>query len=484
MQHATAQLRRIPYLEIIRPLLIVCGVLFACTYIPYNLPSYVLLLIASIAPAIFVGLQLKNNMGLSILSVVPLCILVNYDLGTGTGTSVGLPLMVLCLLVGLWLFDMFVLERKFSFVASRSMKPLVIFAMATVVAFLIGQLGWFYLPSAPLAAQLGGVTIFILSFCAFFLVANQLEPVWLERMVWLYIILGGIYVFARSLELWTIVDTFFHWKARGSLFWAWLTAMCGGQLLFNRKLGWRVQVGLVVVLGCVLYLTVINNFDWKSGWIPMLAVLMVLVGFKWQGLIMRYFLIIIPIGALAMIYAIQQIVSTDQYSYLTRLDAWWIMWQLIKYNPFTGLGPANYYWYTPIYPIRGYAVQFNSHHQLLDIVAQTGFIGLFCYFWFFAALFRIGWRMRRQIADGFPQAYLYSVLAGIVGTLVASMLGDWVLPFVYNIGLEGLRTSLPAWMFMGGLVIYERILRDEQEDSTLPIAPKRENLMQSEANGW
>jgi hypothetical protein len=36
------------------------------------------------------------------------------------------------------------------------------------------------------------------------------------------------------------------------------------------------------------------------------------------------------------------------------------------------------------------------------------------------------------------------------------MLGDWVLPFVYNIGLQGFRTGLLAWLFLGGLVVLEK----------------------------
>ena len=40
----------------------------------------------------------------------------------------------------------------------------------------------------------------------------------------------------------------------------------------------------------------------------------------------------------------------------------------------------------------------------------------------------------------------------LAGTLVAMMLADWFLPFVYNVGFAGFRTSVVAWMFLGGLV--------------------------------
>jgi hypothetical protein len=35
------------------------------------------------------------------------------------------------------------------------------------------------------------------------------------------------------------------------------------------------------------------------------------------------------------------------------------------------------------------------------------------------------------------------------------MLGDWFLPFIYNVGYEGFRSSVLAWVFLGGLLALE-----------------------------
>jgi hypothetical protein len=40
---------------------------------------------------------------------------------------------------------------------------------------------------------------------------------------------------------------------------------------------------------------------------------------------------------------------------------------------------------------------------------------------------------------------------------VAGMFGDWVLPFFYNVGLQGFRTSMLAWLFLGGLLSLEQM---------------------------
>ena len=46
-------------------------------------------------------------------------------------------------------------------------------------------------------------------------------------------------------------------------------------------------------------------------------------------------------------------------------------------------------------------------------------------------------------------------------SLVAGLLGDWVLPFVYNIGLQGFKVSVLGWMFLGGLVALEAGVRPQ-----------------------
>lgn len=47
--------------------------------------------------------------------------------------------------------------------------------------------------------------------------------------------------------------------------------------------------------------------------------------------------------------------------------------------------------------------------------------------------------------------------------IVAGMLGDWVIPFVYNIGLGGFRASVLGWLFLGGLVALNNIIMRESK---------------------
>jgi hypothetical protein len=58
---------------------------------------------------------------------------------------------------------------------------------------------------------------------------------------------------------------------------------------------------------------------------------------------------------------------------------------------------------------------------------------------------------------GFEQAYVLGAVAGLAGSLVSGLLADWIIPFTYNIGVRGFRSSLLFWFFLGGVLALKRI---------------------------
>jgi O-antigen ligase len=199
------------------------------------------------------------------------------------------------------------------------------------------------------------------------------------------------------------------------------------------------------------------NRAWTSGWLPALVGLIVILWLSAP----RLGIVATIVGIILMIIQFSSVTSAvmvgdNEYSLMTRVEAWRIILEIIKVNPVLGLGPANYYFYTPLYRIMGYSLQFNSHNNYIDIIAQTGFLGLICFLWFSIETGVLALRLFIRVPDGFPKAYVYSCLGGLAGTLVAGMFGDWVLPFVYNVSLNGMRGSILAWLFLGGLVLLEQ----------------------------
>jgi O-antigen ligase len=120
-------------------------------------------------------------------------------------------------------------------------------------------------------------------------------------------------------------------------------------------------------------------------------------------------------------------------------------------------------------------VTFNSHNQYVDLIAQVGVVGVVLFLWFFLEMFGIGWKLKSHAPEGFPRAYAYGSIGAIAGMLAAGMLGDWVLPFVYNIGTSGYRASIIGWLFLGGLFALSQMWKKDpallEEDQSIKIEP-------------
>ncbi len=370
---------------------------------------------------------------------------------------IGISFMVI-----LWVLEILIRRRHIDLHISPTTRPVYIFILISFLAFGFGQILWYTLAAqAPIDVQLAGLFIFIISAFTFLVVAHFVADLrWLKVMTWSFIALGSLYILGRLLpgSLQFGDRLFDNGVIAQSMFWTWLVALTFGQVIFNTSLSVIQRGALALVVAATMYIAVVINYDWKSGWVPALVALVVVIGLRFFHYWKRI-LVILPFTLLPAWYVATLSIASDEYSWSTRLEAWQIVLQIVKVNPIFGLGFANYHFYTPLFPIRGYAVQFNSHSQIIDLIAQTGILGLICFFWIFWEVGKLGWRMRDSVPAGFPRAYVNGVLGGLIGTLVAAGLVDWILPFVYNIGLKGFRGSILAWLFLGGLVSLERILR-------------------------
>jgi O-antigen ligase len=419
-----------------------------------------------------VGLLFMRVPALGMAAFIVAAFLVPSPIGQGGPVATIHPaIMMVGLMTALWVVDMLVREKRFYFVASSTNVPLFLLMLVAVIALINAQINYFYLARLASAfAQISGMAVFVLSGLAFFLGANQIKSqVWLERITWLYLAISAIYILGRVTPFTErLIRPWFQYGSDASLFWTWLVAIASSQMLINTKLDKRIRIGLGVLLAATMYVSLFLYYDWKSGWLPSLVALGVVM---FLGVPRLRPLVILGGLIVAGQYVLENqtaLLTGEDYSVSTRVEAWRLILQIVKANPILGLGMSNYYWYTPLFPILGYAVNFNSHNNYIDIVAQTGLVGLGCYLWFAAATGLLGWRLKDAVPTGFARAYVIGALGGLAGMLVAGMLGDWVLPFVYNVGLYGMRSSLPAWFFLGGLVLMEQLYRF-QKTTTLSM---------------
>ena len=380
-------------------------------------------------------------------------------------------ILTVILMIGLWFLDMFVVKRRFAFVASAPIRPAFYLLIVCVIAFAMGQIPWFvFANQAPIDAQIGGFAIYFFLVLAMIMTANVLKEIrWLKVIVWAFIGLGFIYVLGRTLHLDIIDRIYAHGVYANSMFWMWLVAMPLSQAIYNNHLNLKARVVLYGIVALTFYVAMVQQSDWKSGWVPAAVVAAALVGWKFRQVIP----FTIPFVLMVVAYLAQDLISTDQYSWGTRVDAWLVVLDISRVSPIIGLGFSNYYWYAKVFSIRGYSIKFNSHSQFVDIVAQTGVLGLICFMWILFEIGRLAYRLMSQLPEGFAKAYAHGIFAGVLGSLMAAFLVDWLLPFAYNIGLDGVRASILPWIFFGGLISIEQIYLVQQKTDPVSLRERR-----------
>lgn len=394
--------------------------------------------------------------------VVLLCgaLLVNREIGTGTQTSLNAAFLLSPVVIGIWLIHTFSRQQGKSAVSSRAILPLILLMIAAILSFVVGQYPWFPVTAAPMPAQLGQLAVFLFSGGLLIVAAYRLQDLrWLRRISYLFISLGFIHLLAQVLtgSLSNLGSFLPQGVTQGSMFWTWLIAISFGQACLNREMHPMGRLALAAVAFAAMGFGLTRLESWMSGWLPALLSVGVILLFRFPVPFLFATPILILAALLGSDYLIGLATSGDNlYSLRTRVAAFESMVPILKANPLLGLGPANYYHYTSLFPIEGWYVKFNSHNTYIDLVSQTGLIGLGCFLWFGWASAKSAWDLRSRIAGGFESAYAYSVFAGIIATFAASALGDWAIPFVYNTGLAGFRTSILPWIFIGGLIALEQ----------------------------
>ena len=198
-----------------------------------------------------------------------------------SGLNAAMALMAL--LLGLWILDMVIRQRQIKLIASRPILPLLILVLIASLAFVIGQIPWYTLAEpAPIPAQLGGLSLFVLSAGAFLVAAHQIKDLKsLQFLVWVFLTIGGIHVLARIIPPLTPYSfmIFARGGPGGSLFWTWLMALSLSQALFNTKLHpfGRIVAGTITLATLYVGVGLEVMRAWNSGWVPALVALAVVI---------------------------------------------------------------------------------------------------------------------------------------------------------------------------------------------------------------
>jgi hypothetical protein len=183
--------------------------------------------------------------------------------------GLNVTMILVALLLGLWILDMMARQRQLQLAPSRTLWPILSFLIVAAISFGYGQLPWLsFALHAPLGAQLGGLSIIVLSAGTFLLAANQIQDLrWLSRLTWAFLAMGTLSVFIRSVLPAFGLSTRDLFLPLGTVFYIWLIAMAFSQAILNGDLqpGWRLALGGLVLV--TLFVLFILKFSDKSWWL-------------------------------------------------------------------------------------------------------------------------------------------------------------------------------------------------------------------------
>lgn len=419
------------------------------------------------------GVLLLARPVLGLPALVLAALVVPVEIGTGTEVKLNPASLVLPALLALWLLDM-VRRRQVRIAASPINRPLLLFLAAGLLSLLVGRATWD--PMVPvggnfLLVQLAQWAIFAFSAGAFWLTANLVKD---ERGLWrltaCFLLVGGGLAILRVLPgVGALAEPFTTVAFIRAPLWALLTALAGGQLLFNPRLTRTWRIFLVAVVAATVVYAFFNQREAISSWVGIGAAWGLLGWLRWPRLRVPLVVLVVALALLGLLYpSVYQFAGGEtewNSSGASRLVLIGRVVEVTMRNPITGLGPAAYRPYANMRPIfhRGaYWVQplVNSHNNYVDLFAHGGLLGLALFTWFAVAFARVGIRLRQRHRTGFAAGYVNGMLAVGLASLAVMLFADWILPFVYNIGFPGFQASVLVWLFLGGLITVENLDRE------------------------
>lgn len=433
--------------------------------------------------ALLAGLVILRNLAFGLALVIVLALLVPRQINTGTAVFVNPVSLFIPVLFLVWLLTR-IRHGNVSILPSLTTKPLLLFLIAGLISLVIGNAIWD--PSVPrsgyfIAVQVAQWAIFALSGAAFLLTGNALqEKRWLNYLTLVFLVIAGaLAIWSAATSTGALIGRVTTIAIFRAPFWALLTSIAGGQLLFNQDLSVPRRFLLLAVLISVFLVTLVDQVLGQeraalSALVGVLAVIGMLVWLRFPQLRwLAVFLFLILAATGILIPQVYELAGGDTEWFRSGGARGALAGRVLDVtmrNPITGLGPASYRLYANAEPLQ-YAHIFwvdprvSSHNNYVDVFAHTGIVGLGLFLWFMVEVGRLGFRLRQRFPSGFVAGYVNAMIAVWASMLVLMLFLDWFLPFVYNVGFPGFQASVLVWLFLGGLVALENFPQDSRSAS-------------------
>ncbi len=381
-------------------------------------------------------------------------------LPTGTASPLPISLVLTIGLVGIWVVSMLT-RRVWQVPHTPFNRSLFLFMAICCIS-----LPWGILWRDPILnmlaigrsfplTQTASLFSMLASMCVPWLVGYFIDQPWkIKFYLGAFIIFGALMTATQILG----INQFFLNDA--GLWGLWHVATLFGILLTmpDLSLRWRGLCGILI--GANLYLTVVQNSGWISGWLPTIVAMVGIIFVRSRTI----FFMIALIGTLYVAlgpgreYLNQVVADEIEEGGLGRLEIWERNLGIVAQHWLLGTGPAGYAPYNMTYfPWDAR----STHNNYFDILAQFGVVGLLVWCWFMGVSLWFGWKTIGRAPPGLLRTTAIIATSGWVAALFSMVFGDWILPFAYNQGIGGYGYTVYSWIFLGLLVSVHRLQESE-----------------------
>lgn len=382
------------------------------------------------------------------------------QLGTGTGSPLVASLLVAFAITAAWILRM-ILGRNLHIVRSPVTVPLVAFVTMNVISLFWSRATMdarIFVPPTFIRVQVAALMVIVLSATTVLIVGGTVR-----RYYWLKWYLGILFTIGVLHQALVVAHGPDHLVMGRGLIPMWCICLAVGQAAINTVLSRWARVGMLAIGAFAFYGLVVHQ-DWISGWLP--AALSVLVIFLLRGrvsaavtLVAATVLLVVLWGTIYQIFTVDKVEQGTLGGDTKRTALWGRTLATIAPSPWLGSGPAGY----ALAQVQFYPNQaLSAHSNYIDVIAQSGVIGLAFFVWFLGAALRVGYRAQRRLrsmGDMLGGSIAVGALGGLVGIILAMALGDWVIPFVYNQTIAGFDYTIESWLGIGVLVALDAISR-------------------------
>jgi O-antigen ligase len=410
---------------------------------------------------VLLGLSAVLGLGVSLrygtaqrgmMSVVVTALFVNFvSLPTGRESRVVVSFAIMLALLAVWAYRLALRGITGARVAASPLnRPVLVYIGINLLAYVWSILTrdallqiWDSFPFVQIGALVLNITLPL----TVLYVINHTDDAWLRRYVWLVASVGLVNGVWRLFNL-PVFSTVMGNGTTG-IFAMWAAAIAYGLLLYDKSASRKQKAMLlgVLLLSGLFYFW--RQRIWLSGWLPIAAALgvMTLLYSRRLSLIMALVLVVYAWINQDLLYRtiIQDNISEGG---LQRLEIWQMNLKHVANHPVFGMGPAGYAIYNMTYHPRDAR---STHNNFFDILAQNGVVGMlaFAIMMFVALCLALRVRAEYRGQGDYKEAYANAALAGIPAALIAMMLGDWVLPFAYNVTIMGFDHAVHTWIAIG-----------------------------------